>query len=419
MMTVLTHLLARQRWLAEWLQPLLTLPVASRKMALALFLWGLGEGLWLYIRPLYVTFLGGNPVQVGQVLAMAGLAPVLLMLPAGRLIDRTGPRWLMLLTWWLGTAAAVVLALAPGWQWLLPGFFLYAMSASSLPAINAYIARDAQLSDLPGRNVQTAISTVYAAYFAGTIFSPMIGGWLGQTFDLRTVFWVSAIWFFFSTLTVMRTPELPWDHVHDSTHAGQVSGSAWWRMSAAQVRIYAVLLVLFLAMSLGYLLTPSYLEQVRGLPVGLIGSLGAATATGGVVWAFVLGRRHSRQALAVGAGLMAVAFTVLLFAPGGVWQLPAMIGAYFLMGIYLTARALSLGVVSEHTPPHQRGTAFGLVEMVFGVGAFVGPWAAGHLYAVRPWLPFALALAVLVPMIGVIWMALRPAGQPVSPETGQ
>jgi len=407
-MTGSNRLLARQRWLAGWLQPVLTMGAASRKMALALFLWGLGEGLWLYIRPLYVTSLGGNPVQVGQVLAAAGLAPVLLMLPAGRLIDRTGPRRLMLLTWWLGTAAAVILALAPGWQWLIPGFFLYAMSASSLPAINAYVARDAQLGAHPGQSVQAAISAVYAAYFAGTIFSPVIGGWLGQTFGLRTVFWISAVWFLLSTLTVLRTPELPWDHIHDAAGSGQPSTDAWWRMTPAQMRIYAVLLALFFVMSLGYLLVPSYVEDVRGLPVGLVGSLGAATAAGGVVWTFVLGRRHSRQALAAGAGLMALAFAGLLAAPG-VGQVPAMVAVYFLLGIYLTARALSLGVVSEHTPLQHRGTAFGLVEMAFGIGAFVGPWAAGLLYAIRPWLPFATALALLVPLSGVIWLALRPA----------
>ncbi len=409
MMTDLNQWLSRQRRLAGWLEPVMMMRPASRKMALAMMLWGLGEGLWLYIRPLYITSLGGNPVQVGQVLATAGLAPVLLMLPAGRLIDRTGPRRLMLATWWLGTVAAILLAMAPGWQWLIPGFFLYAMSASSLPAINAYIARDTQLGGHPDRSVQSAISTVYAAYFAGTIFSPMIGGWLGQTFGLRTVFWISAGWFLLSTLTVLQTPELPWDHVHGSAGGGQSSASAWWRMTPAQVRIYAVLLIVFFVMSLGYLLVPTYLEDVRGLPVGLIGSLGAATATGGVVWTFVLGRRHSHQALAAGAGLMALAFAGLLVAPGGLGQIPAMVAVYFLLGVYLTARALSLGVVSEHTPPQYRGTAFGLVETAFGIGAFAGPWMAGLLYAVRPWLPFVIALGMLVFMSGVIWLALKPA----------
>ena len=44
-----------------------TLSRDNRLMALALFLWGMGEGLFIYIEPLALKGLGADPVQIGSV----------------------------------------------------------------------------------------------------------------------------------------------------------------------------------------------------------------------------------------------------------------------------------------------------------------------------------------------------------------
>lgn len=394
------------RWLTNWLQPFLAIGPASRRMALALFLWGVGEGMWMYIRPLYVSELGGNPVQVGQVLGIAGLAPVLLMLPAGRLIDRIGPRLLLVVGWWWGTLSGVVLALATGWQWLIPGFFMYSMSAAAIPAVNAYVAQDVQLdARRTVRDIQATISLVFAAYIAGTIFSPILGGWVGEHFGLRYVFWLSAGWFSLSALVVMSLPRLSWPPVEDAEDSLEPT-APWWRFSAAQVRIYAALLVLFFVMSLGYVLAPQYLEDVRAMSLGAVGALGTAIALGGVVWLLVLGSRSSRLALVISSLAMAAAFAGLVLFPayGQFWTMALV---YFSLGTYLTVRTLTLGVVSELTPVEHRGTNYGMVETVFGIGAFLGPLCAGLFYDVDPALPFLLAAVALVLWSGVVWLTLR------------
>ncbi len=404
-------LIVRAKWLTYWLAPLRITGRASRRMALVLFLWGIGEGLWLYIRPVYVTQLGGTPAQAGQVLGVAGLAPVILMLPAGRLIDRIGPRRLMIVSWWIGTTATVILALATTWKWLIPGFFLYSVSMVAIPAVNAYVGIDAR-QQADGRDVsrvmQSTISAVFAAYFAGTIVSPMIGGWLGEHFGLRTVFWVSVGWFVLSTLTIQGAPDLRNPSFAETERPETWQQSVpWWKFSAAQLRIFGMLLLLFFFMSVGYTLVPNYLEEVRQLPIGIIGSLGAATALGGVVWLLLLGGRQSRTALAIASGLLALAVGSLLIVPSDARQLPAMIAVYFLLGIMLTVRTLSLGVVAEHAPVEQHGTSFGMIETLFGVGAFLGPWVAGMLFSQSPGLPFIVSLVALIPLSVLSWMTLR------------
>jgi len=345
---------------------------------------------------------------------MAGLAPLLVMLPAGRLIDRFGPRRLMIAGWWVGTVAAVVLALAPDWRWLLPGFFLYSVSSFAIPAMNAYVAQDARRNALEGdanRVMQMAVSSAFAAYLAGTIISPIISGWLGQMFGLRIVFWVSAVWFALSTLVVHSAPTEPVPNPEAAPILARKT--PWWRFSAAQVRIYATLLLLFFFMGLGYALVPSYLEDVYGLPVSVIGGLGAATAVGGTFWFLFLGRQRSRPALLTATGLMTLALLGLLLGPIGAGALPVLIAVYFFLGTYMTVRATSLEVVGEHTPPQLQGTSFGMVETLFGLGMFLGPLAAGELYSREPHLPFLVTILALPLVMILIWLMIR------SPRAGE
>jgi MFS family permease len=411
------------QWLANSLKPYQSMGTPSRRMALVLFLWGMGEGMWMYIRPLYVTALGGTVAQAGIVLAIAGIAPVLLMLPAGRLVDRFGPRHVMLLTWWIGTISAVMLALAGNWQWAIPGFFLYAVSSLAIPAINAYVALDVgQQSghEDTAQTIQTVVSSVFVAYFAGIIIAPVIGGWLGETLGLRSVFWVSGGWFLLSTLLVHGLPVLHSPLTTAPSVEGETQPAApalpWWRFSGVQMRIFLTLLVLFFLMGMGYTFVPNYLEDVRGLSLGIIGGLGTATASGGVLWLLVLGGRRSRDGLIISALLMAGAFGLLLFSPAGAGQLLFMIPVYFMLGVIMTVRTLSLGIVNAYTPLAQRGTAYGMIETVYGVSLFLGPWVAGLLYSRSPDLPFVLAAVLLILLLGVLFVTLKPAPAPPPEE---
>jgi hypothetical protein len=37
-------------------------------VAIAMFAWGLGEGMFLYFQPLYLEELGANPIMIGTIL---------------------------------------------------------------------------------------------------------------------------------------------------------------------------------------------------------------------------------------------------------------------------------------------------------------------------------------------------------------
>ncbi len=81
-------------------------------IAFALITWGLGEGMFYFFQPLYLQELGADPLKIGSILGLVGLATMLAYLPAGYLSDRIGRRPLICLAWIIGAIATGLMALA-------------------------------------------------------------------------------------------------------------------------------------------------------------------------------------------------------------------------------------------------------------------------------------------------------------------
>src|SRR5512143_2542714 len=157
-------------------------------VTLALFLWGSGDGLFLYIMPLYMQQLGATPQEVGAVLGLAAFLTACSFIPGGLLADRFDAKKVMIGGWLLGAVASLWMGLAPTWQIFVPGILLYNVSAYSIPAINTYIAEASGQTPL-----EHTITVTFAGYAAGSIVSPFIGGRLSATLGTASLFIIAAI----------------------------------------------------------------------------------------------------------------------------------------------------------------------------------------------------------------------------------
>jgi len=103
----------------------------NRNLALvttSLFIWGFGEGLFLFFQPVYLERLGASPLLVGVIYSGSGIAMALGQIPAGRLSDRVGPRIIMLASWIIGTAATLVMAVSQSLFVFSAGWIFYGMT---------------------------------------------------------------------------------------------------------------------------------------------------------------------------------------------------------------------------------------------------------------------------------------------------
>ena len=230
-----------------------------RLIGLALFLWGVGEGLFFYIQPLYIEQLGANPAQVGGVLSLMGLAAALAYIPTGYLSDRLPRKPVLLGGWLLGFLAVLISALARSWQALAPGLILYGLSAYCIPVINAYLATAAR-----GENLERVFTATFAAHTAGTVLSPTVGGLLAEALSMRAVYLISAVLFALSTATVLGiSPQQP---------AEKRNRQGGWRLVLTPrfLRFAGPVLLTFFSMYLLFPLAPQfarlYLNIFRGEP---------------------------------------------------------------------------------------------------------------------------------------------------------
>ena len=151
------------------------LGISARGFGIAMF----GPILTLYL----VNVLNATKPQIGALNSIAFLIRLLGAPPLGFIVDREGPKRVMMIGFLLAAIHPLIFTFAPGVTWLVP---VYILSGLYWAFINsAWFAW--QMNLIPARR------GVYAGYFAfingiSWAFGPLLGGFLGDVASL----WVSA-----------------------------------------------------------------------------------------------------------------------------------------------------------------------------------------------------------------------------------
>lgn len=374
-----------------------------RLVSASLLLWGIGEGMFVYFLAIYLESLGATPVQIGGILGIAGAALALTHLPAGALSDVISRRAMMIVSWALGTVAALMMFAATTLATFSIGLVIYFMTSFVMAPLSSYIASGR--GEWPAAR---ALTTVYAGYSVGAIAGPLLGGLLALQLGVRPLFGIASVIFIFSTSLILLIRSQP----REPSEPGQR-----YRALLRNGRLARFLPLAFLALFAMYLswpLTPNYLQSTRGVSLSALGAFGSFNALGVVVLNLILGRRAPGPALVVSQLLVGV--SVLLF-----WQayaLPAFALAYFLAGAFRSSRSLMIATVDGYVGRAELGMAFGLMETVGSLVIIVGPPLAGLLYEIRPELPYPVSLVLILIAVTVTTAYVRhthPAAVPIEP----
>lgn len=375
----------------------------ARLIALALLLWGVGEGLFFYIQPLYIEELGATSVQIGGLLSVANVVRAVAFLPAGILADSVPRKWVMVGGWITGLIGVLLVGLARSWQGLIPGLLVYAISAYCIPVVNAYLAHA-----VGGHNVAQTFTTVFAGYAAGGVLSPAVGGWLAEVTTMRMVYFASALVFGISLIAIVQ--------VSPQTTPTRARVSVRWRslLNRRFIRFAASVCLVFVTLYLAFPLAPNFLRDVGGWRVTRIGALGSFQALGTALLNPLLGRLGQERAdgdpgggvvggtrgLMVGQGLVWCSVLLLLLAG----SFPVLAAAYVLRGAYQGCRSLTQARATELASEADRGLLLGATESFIAAAQVVAPYVAGWLYAADPTYPFlsSLVLIPVVLLLGVI-----------------
>jgi len=349
-------------------------------LGISMLAWGFGEGMFYYFQPLYLQQLGADPIQIGYLLGALGIAMTVAHIPAGYLADKIGRRPMLWASWIIGAIAAWVMALSHSLVLFSAGMLLYGLTTCVISPLNSYVtAARGKLS------VGRAITLISAMYNTGAVLGPLVGGWIGEGYGLRMAYIAASIVFLVSTIIILFIHAQPTER-HDLEHPPL--------NLLANRRYIGFMSVAFLAMFATYLpqpLTPNFLQNERGLSLGLIGRLGALNSLGNVLLNLTLGNLNTRLGFLLGQAAVGL-FTLLMWQGTG---LPAYALGYFLLGGYRAARSLIAAQVRTLVHQAQMGLAYGITETINSLPLILTPPIAGLLYASGPVSVYPVGLVLI------------------------
>ena len=349
-------------------------------IAISMFTWGVGEGMFLYFQPIYLQQLGADPVRIGAILGGFGLMMTISHMPAGYLADRLGRRPVMQAAWVLGVLATWIMALAGSLPIFVSGLLLYGVTMFVLSPLYSYVtAARGKLS------VGRALTLISAAFNLGVVIGPVLGGYIGEVAGLRQTYFIAGWIFIVSTIVIFLIRPQPVD-----TPTPEMRGNAW----LLNQRAFAYLGIVFLAMFATYLpqpLSPNFLQNQRNLSLSQIGQLYSMSSIGVVVLNLALGQLPARVGFMLGQAAVGL-FALLLWQGSG---LPWYLIGYFLLGGYKTARSLATAQMQEFVHSAKMGLSYGLTETVSSTAMILSPILAGYLYDLNPTWMYSVGVALV------------------------
>jgi MFS family permease len=359
-------------------------------VALALLLWGSGEGMFFNFVPIYLdNQFSLSKYEIGLVLGAFGLSMAITHIPAGRLADRIGRRPLLVAAWVLGLFSTVVMGFALILPLFLVGLFGYGLTAFVSSPLSSYVT--AARGSLP---IATVLALTTATFALGMVLGPITGGWIGDNYGMRMSFLVAAAIFLLSNVCLAFIEKQPVDqHDPESPPPGLMNNRGF-------VILMGVLALAIFSMYLAQPLTPNFLEGVRGLSLSETGIIFTAGALGNSLMALLLSRVRPRR------GFLFAQMLVILFALL-IWKgtsLPVYVLGYFLLGGFRAGRPMILAQARELVHDSQMGVSYGIMETISAVIFVLTPPLAGILFERDPVLVYPLSIGLITISILVSYL---------------
>lgn len=351
-------------------------------VAIALVLWGVGEGMFLYFEPLYLQELGADPVLIGTILGIVGISMTVAHLPAGYLADRFGRRPLLRAAWLMGTLATALLALSTSLPMFVTGMTLYGLTSFVVVPLNSYVT-----AARGHWSVARALTLISATFNFGAILGPLLGGWIGDQVGLQRTFMIAAFLFLASTAVLFFIRPQPVERLPVELKGNSMRAV----LTSRTLRFLFVVFIATFCMFLPQPLSQNFLQNERGIGLSQIGQLIAARSLGVVLLNLLLGQMNARAGYLlaqVGVGL----FTVFLWHGSG---LPWFLLGYFLLGSYQTARSLATAQSRSLVSSANMGITYGLIETAAALAIILAPPLAGLLYAHKPVWIYSISLLLI------------------------
>jgi MFS transporter, DHA1 family, inner membrane transport protein len=330
-----------------------------------------------FLVPLRARELGASYDLIGLIVGAAAIAPALLSVPAGAVMDRLGPKRALLLSAAAGAALASLFPLVQDVRWFL------VLQPALGAAINlGHVASQGYITGLARSPEERVALTGRFSAFANIaqMGAPLLAGAAAQVVGFGPAMLVPAGYaavFVLFTLALPATPPPP-DDVARPAGVGLRSAVALTRIRDIQVALLLTFVRLWTSL-IFYSFLPVLLVEhgmepgVTGTVVAIAGLVAAMVAPTTAYWTRLLSR-VALSVLGLGSGAVWLVLAPQLTTLPGVVAIPVLVGVG--AGVSLP---LLLSIISDGAPPGQQGVAHGLRNTVNQSAATAAPVVVGAL----------------------------------------
>lgn len=375
----------------------------------ATFVMVTGEMLPTAVLPQMSADLGVTQARTGLLVSLWALTVVVATFPLVRLARRWDRRTVVAGALAVFAAASALTAVAPTYEAAVAARLLGAAVCGLLWAtVNAHVA-----DIVPSRHLATGVAVVLGGATLGTVIGVPLASFVAQGWDWRAAFGALAVLGLVAAALVRAAVTgavvAPAAAGPDGEHTAPVG-----RLRPVLVVAGLVGLVLVGHFAAYTFVTRLVADAAAGLPGGVSGALlvfGASSALG----LALVGRvrdRWTAPALVAATVLVAVSLLALTVVGGS-----AVAGVVVLVAWGLTSGTLpplAQTLIMRTAGPEHRGTAGGVIPVVFNLGIAVGA-ALGSLVVERSTpagLPGPAALVVAVAAVGLVLATRSRAAAP-------
>jgi MFS family permease len=351
-----------------------------------MLLWGIGDGLFTFIQPVYLQEMGASPLQIGAIFSIFGFAVTITPLPAGILADRLGRRPLIWSCFLLGSTGIWMMARATSLQGYTLGMVIYGASFFLNSPLFSYATA------ARGKwTVTRAITFITNSYNLGWFIGPNLGGMIGDRYPLNKVYLAAALTITLAALVVLLIREQP-----KSANLSRDAGRQRWIFEPGIVAFLLVIMLVNFSLFLPQPLSPNFLVYQRGITIGMAGHLASLAGLGSALLNLAIGHSSPRRGLLISQA--AVGLFALCIWRGD--QMAWYVLGYLMLGGFKSMRAMAAALSRNLCQEESMGWMYGMTETAGNLGASLSPYLAAALFSRQAgWMYAACVAGILVSML--------------------